>query len=66
MGVVYEAEQLHPRRAVAVKMVLEGMDTKEVLARFDGEKEAGSSSLSTAGTVFVWSYWSSSIDNSRL
>ncbi len=40
MGIVYEAEQLQPRRRVAVKMVLEGMDTKEVLARFDGEKEA--------------------------
>jgi serine/threonine protein kinase len=40
MGIVYEAEQLQPRRHVAVKMVLEGMDTKEVLARFDGEKEA--------------------------
>jgi serine/threonine protein kinase len=40
MGVVYQAEQLQPRRAVAVKMILEGMDTKEVLARFDSEKEA--------------------------
>jgi WD40 repeat protein/serine/threonine protein kinase len=40
MGVVYEAEQQTPRRIVAIKMVLEGMDTKEVLARFDGEKEA--------------------------
>ncbi len=40
MGVVYEAEQQQPRRRVAVKMILEGMDTKEVLARFDGEKEA--------------------------
>jgi serine/threonine protein kinase/WD40 repeat protein len=40
MGVVFEAEQLQPHRRVAVKMILEGMDTKEVLARFDGEKEA--------------------------
>jgi serine/threonine protein kinase len=40
MGVVYEAEQQTPRRIVAVKMILEGMDTKEVLARFDSEKEA--------------------------
>ena len=40
MGVVYEAEQQQPRRRVAIKMILEGMDTKEVLARFDGEKEA--------------------------
>ncbi len=40
MGVVYEAEQQKPRRIVAIKMVVEGMDTKEVLARFDGEKEA--------------------------
>ena len=41
MGIVYEAKQLQrPRRTVAVKMILEGMDSKEVLARFDGEKEA--------------------------
>ncbi len=40
MGVVYLAEQQTPRRNVAVKMILEGMDTREVLARFDGEKEA--------------------------
>jgi serine/threonine protein kinase len=40
MGVVYEAEQQKPRRRVAVKMILEGMDTKDILARFDGEKEA--------------------------
>jgi hypothetical protein len=40
MGVVYEAEQTTPHRTVAVKMILEGMDSKEVLARFDAEKEA--------------------------
>ena len=40
MGVVFEAEQIHPKRFVAVKMILEGMDRKEVLARFNGEKEA--------------------------
>ncbi|HEV3384938.1 MAG TPA: TIR domain-containing protein, partial [Gemmata sp.] len=41
MGIVYEAEQLEPQRIVAVKMILEGMDTaKNILARFDSEKEA--------------------------
>jgi hypothetical protein len=40
MGVVFEAEQTAPKRTVAVKMILEGMDTKEVLARFDAERQA--------------------------
>ncbi len=40
MGVVYEARQQKTRQTVAVKMILEGMDTKEVLGRFDSEKEA--------------------------
>ncbi len=43
MGVVYEAVDTSVKTSharVAVKMILEGMNTKEVLARFDGEKEA--------------------------
>jgi WD40 repeat protein/serine/threonine protein kinase len=43
MGVVYEAIDVTVKtsqRRVAVKMILEGMNTKEVLDRFEGEKEA--------------------------
>lgn len=41
MGVVYEAEQLSPvRRTVALKVIKVGMDTKEVVARFDAERQA--------------------------
>ena len=41
MGVVYVAEQRVPvRRRVALKIVKAGMDTKEVLARFDAERQA--------------------------
>jgi len=41
MGVVYEAEQREPvRRRVALKTVKLGMDTKEVLARFESERQA--------------------------
>ncbi len=41
MGVVYEAEQTGPvRRRVAVKMMKVGMDTREVVARFEGERQA--------------------------
>ncbi len=41
MGVVYAAEQREPiRRRVAVKVVKVGMDTKEVLARFEAERQA--------------------------
>lgn len=40
-GVVYVAEQLEPvRRKVAIKVVKPGMDSKEVLARFEGERQA--------------------------
>ena len=38
---VYMAEQLHPvRRRVAFKIIKLGMDTAEVIARFDAEKQA--------------------------
>ena len=41
MGEVWEAEQEGPiRRRVALKLVKWGMDTKEVLARFDSERQA--------------------------
>ena len=41
MGVVYEAEQDAPvRRRVALKLIKWGMDTREVLARFDSERQA--------------------------
>ncbi|MCG8432942.1 MAG: serine/threonine protein kinase, partial [Gammaproteobacteria bacterium] len=41
MGAVYIAEQNHPfRRWVALKIVKLGMDTKEVIARFEAERQA--------------------------
>jgi serine/threonine protein kinase/Tol biopolymer transport system component len=40
-GVVYMAEQEHPiRRRVALKVIKLGMDTKEVIARFEAERQA--------------------------
>src|SRR5262245_8168672 len=41
MGVVYKAEQREPvRRIVALKVIKLGMDTKEVVARFEVERQA--------------------------
>lgn len=40
MGVVYAAEQERPRRTVAVKLIKPGMDSREILARFDAERQA--------------------------
>ncbi len=41
MGVVYMAEQMQPvRRKVALKVIKPGMDTKQVIARFDAERQA--------------------------
>ena len=41
MGVVYEAEQQQPvRRTVSLKLIKWGMDTKEVIARFESERQA--------------------------
>ncbi len=41
MGVVYMAEQKEPvRRVVALKVVKPGMDSRQVLARFDAERQA--------------------------
>jgi eukaryotic-like serine/threonine-protein kinase len=40
-GVVYVAEQEEPvRRRVALKIIKLGMDTKEVIARFEAERQA--------------------------
>jgi serine/threonine protein kinase len=41
MGAVYMAEQEHPvRRRVAVKVIKPGMDTRQVVARFEAERQA--------------------------
>lgn len=41
MGVVYSAEQSSPvRRRVALKLVRAGLDNREVLARFESERQA--------------------------
>src|SRR4051794_26496789 len=40
-GAVYMAEQEHPvRRRVAVKVIKLGMDTRNVIARFEAERQA--------------------------
>jgi WD40 repeat protein/serine/threonine protein kinase len=40
-GIVYMAEQQHPvRRKVALKVIKPGMDTKQVVARFEAERQA--------------------------
>jgi WD40 repeat protein len=41
MGVVYMAEQSHPvRRKVALKIIKPGMDSRQVVARFEAERQA--------------------------
>ncbi len=41
MGVVYVAEQTDPvRRRVALKIIKPGMDTRQVIARFEAERQA--------------------------
>ena len=41
MGIVYLAEQEHPvRRRVALKLVRPGLDSQDVLARFESERQA--------------------------
>ena len=41
MGIVYMAEQCQPvRRKVALKLIKPGMDTKQVIARFEAERQA--------------------------
>src|SRR5205085_7906168 len=40
-GVVYQAEQSEPvRRRVALKVIKLGMDTRQVVARFEAERQA--------------------------
>ena len=39
MGIVYMAEQSQPvRRKVALKIIKPGMDTRQVIARFEAER----------------------------
>ena len=46
MGIVYEAEQETPvRRKVALKLIKWGMDTREVIARFESERQADRKSV---------------------
>jgi len=41
MGIVYKAEQIKPvKRSVALKIIKLGMDTKQVVARFETERQA--------------------------
>jgi eukaryotic-like serine/threonine-protein kinase len=41
MGVVYHAQQLQPiRRDVALKVIKPGMDSKQVISRFESERQA--------------------------
>src|SRR5688572_1155890 len=41
MGLVFVAEQQQPvRRKVALKVIKPGMDTREVIARFEAERQA--------------------------
>jgi tetratricopeptide (TPR) repeat protein len=40
MGVVYEAEQDHPRRLVALKVIKPGLASAELLRRFERESQA--------------------------
>src|SRR5205823_11405672 len=41
MGTVYMAEQTHPvQRKVALKVIKPGMDSRQVIARFEAERQA--------------------------
>src|SRR6185369_1937420 len=41
MGVVFMAEQTHPvQRTVALKIIKPGMDSRQVIARFEAERQA--------------------------
>jgi serine/threonine protein kinase/tetratricopeptide (TPR) repeat protein len=40
MGEVWLADQAEPRRRVAIKVIKAGMDTKQVVARFESERQA--------------------------
>jgi len=58
MGIVYEAEQEHPRRTVALKIVRHGISSPELVRRFEQESSAlgrlqhpGIAQIYEAGTV---------------
>ena len=52
MGVVFVAEQERPvRRKVALKVIKPGMDTKEVVARFEAERRVLSAEVRGAKKV---------------
>ena len=52
MGVVYQAQQTQPiRRDVALKIIKPGMDSAQVIARFDSGASAGSSPLGHAPVI---------------
>jgi serine/threonine-protein kinase len=41
MGVVYHARQTHPiRRDAAIKIIKPGMDSRQIIARFESERQA--------------------------
>ena len=41
MGVVYRAQQVHPvKRVVAIKLIKLGIDSPNVVARFEAERQA--------------------------
>ena len=40
MGTVWMAEQTNPSSRVAIKVIKAGMDSKQVLARFEAERQA--------------------------
>src|SRR4029453_8435797 len=41
VGIVWLAEQQHPvRRHVALKVIKAGMDTRQIIARFEAERQA--------------------------
>ncbi len=70
MGVVYMAEQQQPvRRKVALKIIKPGMDTRQVIARFEAERQAlalmdhpniarvlDAGTTETAGPTSSWSW----------
>jgi non-specific serine/threonine protein kinase/serine/threonine-protein kinase len=70
MGTVYAAEQITPiRRRVALKVIKPGMDTREVIARFEAERQVlalmnhpniaailDAGATSTGGPYFVMEY----------
>jgi serine/threonine protein kinase/Tfp pilus assembly protein PilF len=53
MGVVYEAEQHHPRRTVALKVIAPGLTSPEMLRRFERESQA-LARLQSAGIAQIY------------